>query len=148
VTRNGAGNYLIIRLAGREFAVPAASVRGMVALRGAETGVLASGADGQPMARVEGRVMPLIPVHELLGLRARPVGARSCLVLLAHPESAILPSFAIIADSVSRVERVKKDDWRIDDTQQWIAAQVRLGEKWRGVLEPGLLSRVPGSRAA
>lgn len=110
--------------------------------------MLASGTDGQQLARVEGRVLPLIPVHELLGLRARPIGARSCLVLLAHPESNLLPGFAIVADSVSRVERVRKDDWRMDDTQEWIAAQVRLGEKWRGVLEPGLLSRAPGCRAA
>lgn len=120
----------------------------MVALRGAEEALLSTGADGQPLARVDGRVMPLIPVHKLVGLRDRPVGARSCLVLLAHPESAVLPSLAIVADSISRIERIRKEDWRSDDTQPWIAALVKLGEKWRGVLEPGLLSRVRGSRAA
>lgn len=146
--RNGAGRYLVVRLAGREYAIPAASVRGMVQLRGAESTLIGAGADGQKLARVEGRVMPLIAIHQLLKLRTPPVGARSCLVLLAHPESSILPSMAIVADSVSRIERVRKEDWRMDDSQQWISAQVRLGEKWRGVLEPGLLSRVPGCRAA
>ncbi|MBA3975163.1 MAG: hypothetical protein C0504_13220 [Candidatus Solibacter sp.] len=148
VSRSGAGNYLVVRLAGREFAIPSAAVRAMVALRGAEAGMMTMGADGQMLARVEGRVMPLVSVHQLLGLRTSPVGARSCLVLLAHPDSAILPSFAIIADSISRIERIRKEDWRVDDSQQWIAAQVKLGEKWRGVLEPARLSRVPGCRAA
>jgi hypothetical protein len=139
---------LIVRLAGIEYAVPAAAVRGMVALRGAEAGMLTVGVDGRRLVRVEGRVMPLVAIHELLGLRTPPVGARSCVVLLAHPESAILPCFAIVADSVSRIERIRKEEWRMEGGQQWISAQIKLGEKWRGVLEPGLLSRAPGWRAA
>jgi chemotaxis signal transduction protein len=133
---------------GREYALPAAAVRGMVELRGAESRVLGQGTGGERLATVEGRTLPLVELHALLGLRQKPVSARTCLILAAHPVDAIRPAFAFIADSISRIERVAGRNCRAESIGEWLDAQVRLGEKWRGVLNLARMARHPGSRAA
>ena len=148
VTRQRAGQYLVVRLNGREYALPANAVRGMVELRGAAPGTLCAGADGQRAAIIQGRSLPVIPVHQLLGLRERPITARSCLVLIAHPVEELQPRFAFVADSISRVERIQLRNWRGEPGEDWMAAQIRLGEKWRGVLDLDRLATARGLRAA
>jgi len=148
VTHRRAGQYLVVRLNGREYALPAAAVRGMVELRGAALGMISAGADGQRAAIIQGRSIPVLPVHELLGLRERPMSARSCLVLVAHPVEALQPGFAFVADSISRLERIQLRNWRGEPGEEWTVAQVRLGEKWRGVLDLERLAAARGLRAA
>lgn len=148
MTRQRAGQYLVVRLNGREYALPAEAVRGMVELRGAAPELLGAGADGQRAAIIQGRSLPVIPVHELLGLRERPISARSCLVLIAHPAEALQPRFAFVADSISRLERIQMRNWRGEPGGQWTVAQVRLGEKWRGVLDLDRMAATRGLIAA
>ncbi len=148
MTPQRAGQYLVVRLNGREYALPADNVRGMVELRGAALRTISAGADGQSAAIIEGRSLPVIPVHALLGLRERPVSARTCLVLIAHPVEALQPRFAFVADSISRLERIQSRHWRGEPGEEWMVAKIRLGEKWRGVLDLGRLAAARGLRAA
>jgi chemotaxis signal transduction protein len=137
-----------VRLTGREFALPAEAVRGMVELRAVAQRILGSSAGGGRTALVEGRTLPVIPVHALLGLRERPFSARTCLVLLAQPAGSIHPTCALVADSISRIERIQPRHWRGEPGQDWMEAQIRLGEKWRGVLDLNQLASAQGLRAA
>ena len=133
---------------GREYALPVGAVRGMIELRGAESRVLAQGAAGERVAIVDGRAMPLVDLHALLRIRPQPVTARTCLVLAAYPEDDIRPSFAFVADSISRIEKVHARDYRTDSSEEWIEARIKLGEKWRGVLNLARMAQCRGSRAA
>lgn len=142
-----AGEYLVFRLTGREHAVPAAAVRGIVELRAAAARIL-RGAGAGRTALVDACTLPVIPVHQLLGLREKPVSARTCLVLAAWPARSAHPSFAFVADSVSRIVRVPRRLWREESGREWIAAQIKLGEKWRAVLDLERLSAAQGMRAA
>ncbi|HNY38982.1 MAG TPA: chemotaxis protein CheW [Bryobacteraceae bacterium] len=148
VGRSGAGEYLVIRLSGREYALPAEAVRGMVELRAVAPWILGGRAGGGRTALVEGRTLPVIPVHALLGIRERPFSARTCLVLLAHPPASRQPTCALVADSVSRIERVPARRQRDESGQEWVEAQIMLGEKWRGVLDLNRLAAAQGLRAA
>lgn len=118
-----AGEYLVLRLAGREYAIPATRVLGMMQARGL----------GLKRARVDGREVRVVAPHGPLRLRARPVSARSCLVLIGAPEAG--PDFALLADSVSRVERIPIHRTRLEPANEFALAQIRLGEKWRDVLD-------------
>jgi len=141
-------DYLVVRFAGREHALPAEAVRGIVELRSVARRILRTGPGGARTALVDGRTLPVIPVHHLIGLRERPFAARTCLVLIAQPASLPSPNCALIADSVSRVERIDGSRRREQPDSRWIQARVRLGEKWRAVLDLKRLAEAQGLRAA
>lgn len=127
------GHYLVLRLAGREFAIHACRVQGMMQARGTQMKPV-SGSPARPWAaRVGGRELPVVQPHSALRLRARPVSARSCLVLIAGPDDE--PAFALLADSISRLERVAAHCTRPVEGGEFTIAQVRLGDKWRDVLD-------------
>lgn len=125
--------YLVLRLAGREYAIHACRVHGMMQARG----LLLKPAAGSPArpwaARVAGRDLPVVQPHGALRLRPRPVSARSCLVLIGGPGDG--PEFALLADSVSRLERVAAHCTRPVEDGEFARAQIRLGDKWRDVLD-------------
>ena len=103
--------WLIVRLAGVEFALPMTPVREMMQLRGQ---TLVPGPNCglfRHRVRVGGAWLPLAAPHERLGLKSRPIGARTCLVLAEHarPRDAAL-RYGIIVDSVSRVEQFADTD--------------------------------------
>ncbi len=116
-------DYLVLRLAGREFAIPANRVQGMMQARAMDL----------ERARVHGRELPVVRPHTHLRLREHPVSARSCLLLIGEPGGS--PEFALLADSVSRVERITIHHTRLDPSNEFALARIRLGEKWRDVLD-------------
>lgn len=125
--------YLVLRLAGREYAIRACRVQGMMQARGTQLKPV-SGLPARPWAaRVAGRELPVVLPHGALRLRARPVSARSCLVLIAGPDDE--PAFALLADSISRLERVAAHCTRPVEGGEFTIAQIRLGDKWRDVLD-------------
>lgn len=125
--------YLVLRLAGREYAIHACRVQGMIQARGLELKP-AAGSPARPWAaRVGGRDVPVVRPHGALRLRARAVSARSCLVLIGGPDEG--PEFALLADSVSRMERVAAHRTRPAEDSEFTLAQIRLGGKWRDVLD-------------
>jgi chemotaxis signal transduction protein len=125
--------YLVLRLAGREFAIPAARVHGLMQARGLDLAP-AAGSPVRPFrTRIQGQDLPVLQPHGILRLRARPVSARSCLVLIGEPGEG--PDFALLADSVSRLERVSAHLTRLEPGNEFASAQVRLGDKWRDVLD-------------
>lgn len=128
-----ASRYLVLRLAGREFAILASRVQGMMQARGLELRPLGGSPSRPWAARVRGCDLPVVLPHAILRLRARPFSARSCLLLIGPPGAD--PEFALFADSVSRVERVPAHHTRLDAAGGFTLAQVRLGEKWRDVLD-------------
>jgi hypothetical protein len=140
--------FLIVRLAGRDFAIPAARLCGMMLLQTA--GLIETDRCG-PLRfslHLETRSLPVLIPHTLLGLQERRPSSRSCLLLVRDParHAASAPSdaaFALAVDSVSRLEEVPPSRYRAPGL-------IRLGETWREVLDPDQLYRAalasPASR--
>jgi chemotaxis signal transduction protein len=122
-----AASYLVIRLAGREFGLDATQVQGMVQARGID---LLSRPNS---VHLLGFTVRVLQPHEALQLPAPSVSARSCLVLVG--ELGAPPRFALLADSVSRIERIPAHLTRLEPGNDLALAQIRLGEKWRDVLD-------------
>ncbi len=61
--------FVIVRLAGRDYGVPAARVCGMMLMRSADL----EGAPSRPLVRIDGRAVPVLQPHGLLGLETRPL---------------------------------------------------------------------------
>lgn len=127
------GQYLVLRLAGREFAIHASRVHGMIQARGLDLRPTPGLGSRTMAAWVHGREIPVIAPHGPLRLRPQPVSARSCLVLIGPDASA--PEFALLADSVSRIERIPAHLTRLEPENEFAVAQIRLGDKWRDVLD-------------
>lgn len=138
--------FIIVRLAGRDFAIPASRVCGMV-LR--NTACLCAGEPGGPLRyalRLESRSIPVLLPHALLGLEERAASSRACLLLIRDPAGHDAPppagaGFAVAVDSVSRLEEIPPSFYRPP-------GRVRLGEAWRDVLDPDRLYRAALAEAA
>lgn len=145
-----AKRYLVVRLAGKEFAVPAARICGMMQVRGLHLEASEGLGAAQFLARLHGRALPVYVPNQALGLPQRPVSARSCLLLIGRAGGASSNSagaesagFAVMVDSVSRMEEVPPSLCRPRHSSSAFAAgQIRLGEKWRDVLD---LEAMPGA---
>ncbi|MBE7544321.1 MAG: chemotaxis protein CheW [Bryobacteraceae bacterium] len=122
-----AASYLVIRLAGREFALDATQVQGMVQARGIDL------LSRPGSVHLLGFTIRVVEPHEALRLPAPAVTARSCLVLVG--ELGAPPRFALLVDSVSRIERIPAHLTRLEPSNHFALAQIRLGEKWRDVLD-------------
>jgi chemotaxis signal transduction protein len=123
--------YLIVRLAGQEFAVPAESLRGMTHMRGLAPQAIEGRGALRFIATWHGRGVPVYLPHPKLHLMERPVSARTCVLLIGQGDEQE-PHCALVVDSVSRMEeippaRVRKTPGGPD--------QVWVGGKWRTVLD-------------
>jgi chemotaxis signal transduction protein len=105
VPGTGHRRYLIVRLGGREFAVPAGVLRGTALLRGLAPQAVEGRGALRFIAIWRGRGIPVYLPHAKLGLVERPVSARTC-VLLVNRGGEAEPDCALIADSVSRLEEI------------------------------------------
>lgn len=152
--------YLVVRLAGREFAVPASRICGMVQMRGLEVQELAGFGAMRYLASLHGRALPVFVPNGVLGVEDRPVSARSCLVLIRggaqsgaageEQPDAGRAHCAMLVDSISRLEEIPAEFRRslegVSDggkswtgEKAWSREKVRLGEKWRDVIDVDLI---------
>lgn len=138
--------FIIVRLAGRDFAIPAARICGML-LR--NTATLRPENPAGPLRyclALESRSVPVIVPHALLGLDERAPSSRACLLLIRDASRHPAPppadaAFALAVDSVSRLEEIPPSLYRAP-------GRVRLGEAWRDVLDPDHLYRAALADAA
>jgi len=131
--------FVIIRLGGRDFAIPAARLCGMVLLRTADLSPARSEGPLRFVLHLDSRSVPVLMPHSILGLEERPPSSRSCLLLIRDSARHSTPppadaAFALAVDSVSRIEEVPPSSWRPP-------GRIRLGEAWRDVLDPDQLYR-------
>lgn len=131
--------FVMVRLGGQEFAVPAARLCGMVLLRTADLRRAESDGPLRFTLEFESRSVPVLVAHSMLGLDERAPTSRACLLLIrdAARPSAPPPSdaaFALAVDSVSRIEEVPPSGWRPP-------GRIRLGDVWRDVLDPDQVFR-------
>lgn len=131
--------FVIVRIAGREFAIPAARLCGMMLLN---TATLRQQQPHGPLRfalQLEPRSIPVLEPHALLGLEPRLPSSRSCLLLVrdsarAAPAPPADAAFALAVDSVSRFEEIPPSLYRAP-------GRIRLGDSWRDVLDPDQLYR-------
>lgn len=118
--------FLIVRVAGQEFALPASRIRAMMQARGLVLTPLEGRDPLRYLVPVDGTTVSVVVPNAALGLPDRPISGRTCLLLIDdRPE-------ALLVDSVSHFEEVSPACIRPP-------SRVRLGEKWRTVLDPDQL---------
>jgi chemotaxis signal transduction protein len=135
--------FLVVRIDGQEYAVEAGRLVGMLQARNLDLKPFVPGSATRWMARVHGRALPVVVPHQLLSRKEHPLTARSCLLLVGQGEQKdpTAAQFALLADSVSRYEAVPEDLLRAAIPTDYSSAQIRLGEKWRDVLDLDRLAR-------
>jgi chemotaxis signal transduction protein len=128
--------FLVVRLAGPEYAVPAGRVCGMMQMRGLHVEPMEGLGAMRYLATVHGKALPVYVPNGALGLEERPVSARSCLLLIRSVGvgkrvelDADDAQCAMVVDSISRLEEIPPARCRVEP------GQVRLGEKWREVID-------------
>lgn len=131
--------FVIVRIGGRDFAIPAARLCGIVLSHTASLTPLHADGPLRFTLQLDSRLVPVLLPHSLLGLEERPTSARSCLLLIRDSGKNPSPppaeaAFAFAVDSVSRIEEVPPSAWRPP-------GRLRLGEAWRDVLDPDQLYR-------
>lgn len=118
--------FIVVRVSGQEMALPAGRVRGMSRVTGLALTPLEGPGPWRYSVDMDGERLSVLVPHAAFGLAERPISCRSCLLLLDdRPE-------AILVDSVSRFEQVRADCLRPP-------SRIRLGEKWRTLLDPDQL---------
>lgn len=134
--------FLVVRLAGREYAVPAGRVCGMMQMRGLHIEPMEGLGAMRYLATVHGKALPVYVPNGVLGLEDRPVSARSCLLLIRGAAvqggdfDAEDAQCAMVVDSISRLEEIQPAFCRPSDRSAPLdTRQVRLGEKWREVID-------------
>lgn len=121
--------FLVVRVGGQEFALPASRVRGMVRALGLTLTPSEPGGRMQAVVWIDGVEVTVMAPHAALGFPDRPISNRSCLLLIdERPE-------ALLVDSVSRFVDVSPVCVRPP-------SRVRLGWKWRTVLNPDELRAI------
>jgi chemotaxis signal transduction protein len=135
--------FLVVRLAGREFAVPAWRVCGMMQMRGLHVEPMEGFGAMRYLATVHGKALPVYVPNGVLGLEDRPVSARSCLLLIRGASTASVDHLdaadaqcALVVDPISRLEEIPHSSCRpAEKAAHPDPSQVRLGEKWREVID-------------
>jgi chemotaxis signal transduction protein len=132
----------VVRLAGQEYALDAAWVRGAMQLRGQTLLPVRSFGPFRHVVCVDGRMIAVASPHLSLGLPTRPASARSALVLIEPPAGKTagpLPPeshpFALLVDSLSRLDRLKPVNFRHENRPDGPQARVCLNGKWRPLLD-------------
>lgn len=138
--------WLIVRLAGVEHAVAMDAVREMMQLRGQTLEAVAPRGAFRYRVRLHNAWIPVAVVHPLLGLKAKAVNARSCLVLAERRGSGgTVLRYALVVDSISRAQDFSEADMqrRHPETGQpfpGCLGRLRWNEKWHPALDlEGLL---------
>ncbi|MGJ5818817.1 chemotaxis protein CheW [Paludibaculum fermentans] len=129
----GGEQFLVVRLAGHEYAIPSGRVCGMVQTRGVELHRVDGRGALRYVTSLHGRTVPIYVPNRVLGLAEQDISARSCLLLIrevqAEEESGQEADFALAVDSVSRLAVLPPAAVRAGQ------GLVRLGDKWRTVLD-------------
>lgn len=138
--------FVIVRLAGRDFAIPAACLCGMMLLKTASLRQQHPRGPLRFLLELESRSIPVLTPHTLLGLEERPPSARSCLLLVRDSARPAAPppagaAFALAVDSVSRLEDIPPSLYRAP-------GRIRLGGAWRSVIDPDQLYRAASAHPA
>lgn len=121
--------FLVVRVAGQEFALAATRIRAMTQALGLSLTPIAGLEPLRYVVQIDGAGISVIVPNASLGLPERPISCRTCLLLIdERPE-------AILVDSVSRFEDVRQEDMRPP-------SRVRLGNKWRTILDPDRFSAI------
>ncbi len=129
--RPGRERFLIVRLAGKEFALQARLVCGMMQMRGLPVEDFGGPAGWGHQVELHGCRLPVFTPNRAAGVCSRPVSARTCLLLIESDKDPGHPGFAVQVDSVSRFEDIPIAWVRGNATD---GRRVRLGEKWRPVI--------------
>lgn len=122
----------MVRLAGKEFAIHAGIVAGIIGLRGARVQPCLGPPGWRGLLEWRGGLLPVYWPNTRMGVEERETGARTCLVLLGSKEAPREACWALRVDSVSRYEEVAQSYIRKD-------CKVRLNGKWRPVLNAGVI---------
>lgn len=121
--------FLVVRVAGQEYALPASRIRAMTQAMGLALTPVSGLEPLRYVVQIDGAGISVIVPNAALGLPERPISCRTCLLLIdERPE-------ALLVDSVSRFEDVRPEDMRPP-------SRVRLGNKWRTVLDPDRLPAI------
>jgi chemotaxis signal transduction protein len=127
--------YLIVRLAGQEFALPVESLRGMTHMRGLDAHPIDGRGALRFLACWHGRGIPVFLPHVKLRLMERPVSARTCMLLVSLNGDQE-PNCAVLVDSVSRMEEIPPNRRRTNAEGK---QHIWVGGKWREVLDVNAL---------
>lgn len=119
--------FLVIRLAGHEYAVPSGRICGMLQMRGVELRRVEGAGALRYITNLHGRSLPIYVPNVTLGLKECAISARTCLLLIRQEEETAEAEFALAVDSISRIEDLPAAQVR--------SGLVRLGDKWRSVLD-------------
>jgi chemotaxis signal transduction protein len=123
-SRRAGGRFLVVRLAGREFAVPAGRVRGTIRAAGLALEPVEGRGRLRYLLGAEGATLPVFVLNSSLGVREQRLTSRSCVVLMAGG--------ALLVDSISRVQDAPGTALRMEGGRP---THVRLGDKWREVID-------------
>lgn len=128
--------YLLVRLAGHEYGVVASRVAAMQKALTVKTSVVKDSGGIRRFTMLHGRRLPVVSPHALLGLKERPLTTRSCLLfIVGAPDQQLETSrFALLVDSVSRIENLFAPEVKRTAASAWAEAQIRIVDKWRDVL--------------
>jgi len=95
---------LVIRCEGQRLAIPQVAVRELAPLRPDRSGLRIEGLDGDPVMRLHGRLVPLIFLDELLGLRARSAHRECGTVVLLRVDER---EFGLVIDGLTGTARTE-----------------------------------------
>lgn len=130
--RRGRERFLVVRLAGKEFALETPLILGMMQMRGLPMDEI----DGPPGWRwrvtLHGQPLPVYTPNRKAGVAERPVSARTCLLLVGSVEEPGNACFGLQVDSISRYEELGPGSIRGTRKE---GRKVRLSQKWRPVLD-------------
>lgn len=128
--KRGRERFLIVRLAGKEFAIEAFWILATMQMRTLDLHPLEA-PGWRYVVELQGRLAPVYCPNQAMGVPDRPIGPRTCLVLFGNADGDQEPEFGVQVDSVSRYEELKAARVR---HQTGEGRSVRLGHKWRPVL--------------
>ncbi len=121
----------MVRLAGKEFGLEAARILATMQMRGLDLQPFEGPPGWTQQVELAGRKLPVYSPNLAAGVAIRPMGPRTCLLVIGAAEDGGEPVCGLQADSVSRYEELPPLRVRGNAAE---GRFVRLGYKWRPVL--------------